>query len=280
MAKKAFEIKIPAKDNKDIVTSVSEFTQANKEIEILPELESFITPLSKDALAQLEENIIAEGIREPLIVWTSEDREILIDGHNRFNIAKKYNLPYKRIRKNFRSLEEVKKWMIQNQLGRRNLTELELSYFRGLLYSQKKGGWGGKRDAEAQAGRTAGIIADEYKVTERTIFRDEMLFQGLEKIGKSNPELKRQILAGDVKVAKGKLQKLSEVEDVESISSLEEINRVLSGLKSLVQEENGSEFDELLKSIKDIIAEIAKSRKAEKVQELEQIISQLKGLLK
>lgn len=278
MAKKSFDIKIPTKDNKDILTTVGEFTQAHKPIEVLPELENFITPLSKEALEQLEENILEEGIREPLLIWIHGDREILVDGHNRFHIAQKHNLPYKKARKNFRGIEEVKKWMIQNQLGRRNLTDLELSYFRGLLYHQKKSGWGGKREAEGTQAKTAELIAEEYKVNERTIFRDDLLYQGLEKIGRKNPVLKRQILTGEVKVPKGKLQKLADLEEDE-IGSLEDIYQLLDALGQGQKSSEGSQLKELVSQLKGILADIVKSRDQQKLRELEKGIEQLKKLL-
>jgi hypothetical protein len=280
MAKKSFDIKIPSKDNKDILTSVGEFTQATKEVEVLPELESFITPLSKDALAQLEENILEEGIREPLIVWAQGDKEILVDGHNRFQIAKQHNLPYKKARKSFKSIEDVKKWMIQNQLGRRNLTDLELSYFRGLLYSQKKQSWGGKREVEgAASARTSELIAEEYKVTERTIIRDGLLYQGIEKIGRKNSDLKRQILSGDMKVPKGKLQKLAELEDVEEVATLEEMNQLLDTLTQTGKVPKSSELQELANHLKSVLADIVKSKNQDKLQDLEAGIQQLRKLL-
>ncbi|GAB3179595.1 ParB N-terminal domain-containing protein [Telluribacter humicola] len=278
MAKKSFDIKIPTKDNKDILTTVGEFTQAHKPIEVLPELENFITPLSKEALEQLEENILEEGIREPLLVWIHGEREILVDGHNRFNIAQKHNLPYKKIRKNFRGMEEVKKWMIQNQLGRRNLTDLELSYFRGLLYHQKKSGWGGKREAEGTNAKTVELVAEEYKVNERTILRDKLLYQGLEKIGNKNPVLKRQILTGEVKVPKGKLQKLADLEEDE-VGSLEDIYQLLDTLGQDRKSSEGSQLKELVSQLKGILADIVKSKDKQKLRELEKGIERLRKLL-
>jgi hypothetical protein len=44
----------------------------DKKLEILPELEAFIVPLQKEEYAQLERNIIEEGCRDPLIVWSRE----------------------------------------------------------------------------------------------------------------------------------------------------------------------------------------------------------------
>lgn len=279
MAKKSFDIKIASKDNKDILTSVGEFTQANKEVQVLPELESFITPLSRDAFAQLRENILEEGIREPLMVWVNGDQEILVDGHNRFRIAKEYDLPYKKARKGFKGLEEVKKWMIQNQLGRRNLTDLELSYFRGLLYNQKKQGWGGKRESEGTPVKTAKLIADEYKVNERTILRDERLYQGIENIGRKNPGLKRQILSGDVKIPKGKIQKLAEMDENHEVSGVGDMHAFLAGTPDTTKDPSASEITVLVKYMKTLLQEIARTRNGEHVQALEQGVKELRQLL-
>lgn len=279
MAKKSFDIKIASRDNKDILTSVGEFTQANKDVQVLPELESFITPLSRDAYAQLRENILEEGIREPLIVWVNGDQEILVDGHNRFRIAKDHDLPYKKARKGFKSIEEVKKWMIQNQLGRRNLTDLELSYFRGLLYNQKKQGWGGKRETEGIPGKTARMIADEYKVNERTILRDERLYQGIENIGRKNPDIKRQILSGDVKISKGKIQKLAEMDESREVRGVGDMYSFLEGTPPFEKDASATELTVLVKSLKRILQDIARTRDVQQVRALEQGLKELRQLL-
>lgn len=83
------------------------------------EFVKLIPPLSEAEFVQLEENILSEGIREPLIVW--KDHGILIDGHNRYKIAQKHDLPFCTIEKVLNDREAVKDWIIRNQLGRRNL---------------------------------------------------------------------------------------------------------------------------------------------------------------
>ena len=69
-------------------------------------------------LPQLEENILHDGIQDPLKVWNGT----LIDGHNRYEIAKRHGLEFKTVEMVFDSYDEVKLWIIKNQLGRRNLT--------------------------------------------------------------------------------------------------------------------------------------------------------------
>jgi DNA modification methylase len=92
-------------------------------MQILQELESLIPPLSKEEFKQLERNILEEGIREPLITWNG----ILIDGHNRYRIAQENDMNYETLEKEFENINRVKEWMINNQFGRRNLSNYQRS---------------------------------------------------------------------------------------------------------------------------------------------------------
>lgn len=87
-----------------------------------------IPPLTPDEYRQLEENILAEGIRDPLVVWEVPNGDmILLDGHNRFEIAVKHHgaihFELKKMRFSGNDREQAKAWMLKNQLGRRNLDE-------------------------------------------------------------------------------------------------------------------------------------------------------------
>jgi N6-adenosine-specific RNA methylase IME4/DNA-binding XRE family transcriptional regulator len=105
-------------------------------MQILQELEILIPPLTSEEFKQLERNILEEGIRDPLVTWNG----ILVDGHNRYRIAKEHDMNYVTVEKEFTDMNAVKEWMINNQFGRRNLP----AYERGKLalrlkdiYSQK-----------------------------------------------------------------------------------------------------------------------------------------------
>ena len=53
--------------------------------------------------------------------------DILIDGHNRYEICQKHGITYKTVNKDFESDEEAERWIILNQFGRRNLTKFQRS---------------------------------------------------------------------------------------------------------------------------------------------------------
>jgi len=88
-------------------------------IQIKDEFKKLIPALTPEEFKQLEANCLDEGIREKIITWNG----FIIDGHNRFEIATRWNLEYETESKRFKDENEVKLWMIDNQNGRRNLTD-------------------------------------------------------------------------------------------------------------------------------------------------------------
>jgi len=96
-------------------------------MEIKEEFKKLIPPLTTEEFKQLEDNCLAEGIREKILTWNG----FIIDGHNRFEIATRWNLEYETENKYFKDEVDVKIWMAYNQLGRRNL----MDFVKGELYS-------------------------------------------------------------------------------------------------------------------------------------------------
>ena len=98
------------------------------------EFKNLIPRLTSEEYEQLEKNIVAEGCRDALVVWQGT----LIDGHNRYEICTKHGEEYGTISMDFDNRDEVIDWIINNQLGRRNLTPNNQSYLRGLQYQREK----------------------------------------------------------------------------------------------------------------------------------------------
>jgi len=94
-----------------------------QDLKIKEEFKKLIPPLSKEEFAQLETNCLNEGIRESIVTWQG----FIIDGHNRYEIAQRWGLEFKTEPKQFKSESDVKVWMINNQFGRRNLSNYQRS---------------------------------------------------------------------------------------------------------------------------------------------------------
>ncbi|PWK17598.1 hypothetical protein LV89_04314 [Arcicella aurantiaca] len=213
-------------------------------IVVIDELRDLIPPLGQDEYGQLETNILKNGCRDALSLWETskgsitENSEspdepiyVLIDGHNRFDICKKNNISFNVQLLNFSGLQEVKDYMIDLQLGRRNLRPEQISYFRGLRFLNEKNEKG-KYDRENHKvqsepyGQNSGIdtaekLAGEYNVGRSTIKRDAEYAKGISKFEKT---FRDEVLTGKQKVPKSLIQTIAKKETIEKpIESIEEL---------------------------------------------------------
>jgi len=101
------------------------------EVTVDPEFEKLIPALRTEELTALEESVLRDGCTAPLIIW--KEHGILLDGHNRKIICDKYNVPYKTSELPFDSRENVKRWIIERQFGRRNLMSFQRAELALLL---------------------------------------------------------------------------------------------------------------------------------------------------
>lgn len=85
------------------------------------EFKSLIPPLTDDEKRGLKESLLSEGCRDALVLWN----DTLIDGHNRYEICTQYDIPFTTVSMEFEGRDEVKLWMMKNQLARRNLNTFQ-----------------------------------------------------------------------------------------------------------------------------------------------------------
>lgn len=98
------------------------------------EFEELLPVLTPEEFVRLEQSILKDGMLDPIKVWEepSTGRNIIIDGHNRYRILKKNNISLN-YWENYKFMyadelptrDDVKRWMLEQQLGRRNLSEAE-----------------------------------------------------------------------------------------------------------------------------------------------------------
>lgn len=101
------------------------------DIVVDPDLQAYIDPLTPDEYEALERSLLAEGCRDALVLWGN----VLVDGHNRYGICRKHELPFQTVQNTrFRSMEDVHLWMIDQHLGRRSLSDFQ----RGVLALRKR----------------------------------------------------------------------------------------------------------------------------------------------
>ena len=177
-------------------------------LKVDPEFQGKIPPLTFEELNQLEANILRDGrIINPIIVWEG----LIVDGHNRFIIAKKHpEIPYTVHETEFANRYEAIIWICKNQLGRRNLTPEQKKYLIGKQYEAEKCSNGGDRkSAVAKSGcqignlipasKTCQKVAKENGVGMRTVFRAEEFAKGVDAAEEAVPGTRQKVLSGEVK---------------------------------------------------------------------------------
>ncbi|GEM_PF-1602236 len=198
---------------------LGQFRQEVKELTILPELKAFIPPLMTDESDLLRESIKSEGVKEPIDVWVHDGKHVIVDGHNRYTIAKEEKVSFSTKEHQFKDIEEVKEWMLKKQLGRRNLSDSNRTYLIGLLYNKSKAEKG-KHKRNNSKTNTAGDIAKNTGTSVRTVKSAGDFASGIDKLV---PELKEHVLSGEKKVTKAEVQDLAKSDVKEPIKDVEQL---------------------------------------------------------
>lgn len=173
------------------------------ELKIDTELERFFPPLSENEIAILTNSLINDGCISPLIVWNGT----IIDGYNRYRICHEKNIPFEYIEKVFENKESVKLWMLDEQIGRRNISDFskcELAYslekkIREAVENKRREAISRYRKAETglnltQSHRTADIIADYVGVSSSKWKMAKFIIEN------ADANLKRQIRKKEISI--------------------------------------------------------------------------------
>lgn len=177
----------------------------NEPITIDEEFRSLIPPLSEDEFKQLEENCKRDGILDNLKTW----RGILIDGHNRYKIAMKWDMPYAVDEMYFKSRDEVVRWIILNQFGRRNLSAYDRSVLALKLkpviakkqrQKQVEGGKEKVQQKSVEATTTQAELAKVAGVSHDTIHKVETIE------AKASEPVKQQVRSGEKSINQAYLE--------------------------------------------------------------------------
>ncbi len=249
------------------VTSEEEYNQANIDsffndmefdaksmpLTIDDEFEELIPKISPVEYKLLNENILNEGVRDRIVIWKTEDKKIIIDGHNRYKICLKHNLKYKIQPKFFKTREEAIGYIIKNQLGRRNLTPGQKRYLIGKQYNlekkaphrpEKKKGEGGKKHHL----NTDKKIAREYKVSPKYVRNAANYSKNIDIIGKNiGSKNKDKILSNDFNMTNNRVNELAKLdpEKQKKVLKLAEdyrVDDIGKGISSVIKEESEKEF--------------------------------------
>lgn len=173
------------------------------------EFEKLLPVLTPEEFDRLEKSVVKNGMLDPIKVWENPDtgKYIIIDGHNRYKILKKNNISLN-YWENYKIMyadelptrDDVKRWMLEQQLGRRNLSEAEkyeiVQKFKSVFEQKAK-----KNQSLGGKGSTNLSKVDTRKEMAKATGVSEGTYQKMDVVMKSdNEDLKQKLREKKVSV--------------------------------------------------------------------------------
>lgn len=231
-----------------------------------PELNNVLPELSDADYKALEQSLLTDGFKgAPIMVWG----DIIVDGHNRYEICKRHDIPFDVKAIDFESKEEAVLWMVRQQIGRRTLTPLQRIqivekykpfYKKKAKENQSKAGKNyGIGNQKLSENSTTAIAEPENSTTPLT---KEEKIDVREKLAK-DADVSTNTYSKGVKILESGNEKLIS----ETINGQKSINKAFNELKKNAdtnKSDNVSNLDSELKDLK----EIQRKEAAQKIKEV------------
>lgn len=192
-------------------------------LKIDPEFQSLIPPLAADEYKELKASILKDGCREAICVWYAT----IVDGHNRYEICTKHQIPVQIKKLYFKNREEVIAWICTTQLGRHNISEMTRRYLIGKRYEMEKilgihnaagtNQYKEKKERalrsqiatrpqyEKSSCRARDRLGTEYRLSTATVGRYGAYTRAMDKLSCIIPVLAPKILSGQIKITQEKI---------------------------------------------------------------------------
>jgi hypothetical protein len=141
-------------------------------------LRHYLRPLTTAERTLLEQSLLADGCRDPLVVWVDGKERVLVDGHHRHDLCRLHEITFATVEHPFADEEEVLRWMVRHGRGRRNMTRSERRYYLGARYLRERMSHGDPERCKPPSDhcdhlgdRTCEVIAEEEKIGPATVRR-------------------------------------------------------------------------------------------------------------
>nr|DAY96389.1 MAG TPA: putative chromosome-partitioning protein [Caudoviricetes sp.] len=185
-----------------------------KELKIDPELRDLLPPLTDDEYKQLEKNIVENGFDKnfPIMEWNG----YIVDGHNRYSVCQKHNIEYVVGTLAYETKEEVMEWMLDIQLGRRNLSPIQriavTEKYRPIYEKQakenlekggRKGGLTTQNKPLSNLTNPLNSVNTNKKLADIAGVKPTTYKMGAKVLNSDNEDLKQRVLSGETSISAG-----------------------------------------------------------------------------
>ena len=192
---------------------MAETTEINLKID--EEFRDLLRPLNTEEFDNLEASIKELGMAyDPILHWEG----VIIDGHHRHQICEHGGYDYDMIGLEFDTREEAKQWILDKQIGRRNLTPTEIKYYRGLRYTKAAD----NHTPGDSSSSFAKDMAAEENVSVKTLQRNAEFAKSLEK---ADTEVRDKVLKEFVKPSANELKEIVKMAPKDQKKAIESIEQ-------------------------------------------------------
>lgn len=159
-----------------------------------------LTPAEYD---QLELNILDAGqVRDAIKVWGN----YVLDGRYRLRIANQHGIPFKTEEVAVENIEDAKRWVLSDQMGRRNLSEADLQRIRVEL---------AKLEGTLAAAEATGV-------SQRTVQRQLQVEQAK---GEMGADIRKRLDDGSLIATQKQLKEYAALNDTQKLAVDEKLRR-------------------------------------------------------
>jgi hypothetical protein len=280
---------------------------AKLQLKIDKDIQFLCKSVDKETYQRVEKDIEKNGCLDPIIYWEDEDQNTIVDGHIRYEICNRLGMKFKSIPMHFETKEAVMNYVIDHQLARRNLSDIEKSCLIGMRYlTEKKASHRPSSDELHQndgvTGETAQKIAEKNGVSQATVERDAVLAVAIDKLRKeAGDDFIKSLWAEKIKLPKKCILGLSKKspEDMKAIVKLIENGEKLLSAEKIVQsnkapsldsnsnttpvaeiDENIEKFEQWIEKALRILAKLETTTQRDKLVELSAKVQEISDKLK
>lgn len=243
-----------------------------------PEFQSKLPVNDAGTIERLESQLKKEGCLDPVRVWATckgvtLKEQIIVDGMTRVPICRRLKIKFKVVEMEFADREEAMRWIVINQLSRRDLTDTYYAYALGTIYNSKV-----EENAQKHRSEQTNVAAEMSEETGKstpTLYRFGEMAEVLDAIGEINPKLKSAVLDESVDVP---LEELKEViEQPTRRGKKKKAKAILAGPIETVSLGGDDEPPKVYDGLGNVVENVAYHEVFVEIETFNEIIRELRG---
>lgn len=200
---------------------------ALRDLNIDFEFNNLSPDIPQEIYNNLEEDLVDYGCKEPILIW----HDYIIDGHYRYNLCHKWEIPFSIKKVNFSSRDEAIVWICRQHLKKQYLTSTNQRYLLGKYFNSGRAVISREQEDININGKVlsarylaATKIAEEYTFSHHAVYKYGSMADSIDTIFVKEPELANRILSEQIKSSYANIRALSQLPK----DKLRSLNRYLS----------------------------------------------------